>query len=166
MEDNHIDSRTISRDFNHFADIRNTWLSMRRKEDKYILSVDSDIILPPETANELLATEKPIVSALIKNTEIGPYQTYNILEQSYFAEGDQGDTVNFYTSLDKTNGLRQVDITGACYLISREVLDEGVYYGYHLQGEDIFFCEQAAKRGFNIYCQQNIQPKHIMEKGK
>lgn len=58
--------------------------------------------------------------------------------------------------------LVEVDMTGAAYLIKREVLDKGVEYGYAHQGEDCYFCAMAQEKGFKIYCDYNIRANHIM----
>jgi len=59
--------------------------------------------------------------------------------------------------------LTEVDMTGAAYLIDCRVLDAGVKYGFHHQGEDCFFCAMAQEKGFKIYCDYTIKADHIMD---
>lgn len=157
LKNNHYDSRLGERDYKYIAEIRNIFLSMRKKHDTHIFSVDSDIIIEPNVLKKLLNHDKPIVSALVNN---GGYQNritfYNIMEK------DQRHPT--YRHLEPSKGLRQVDLTGACYLINKRVLDNGVCYKYHKQGEDAGFCSDAIGKGFKVYCDQDIQPQHIMEK--
>jgi hypothetical protein len=58
--------------------------------------------------------------------------------------------------------LVEVDMTGACYLIHRRVLDAGVEYGFHHQGEDPYFCCMAQDYGFRLYCDYTLTADHIM----
>lgn len=59
--------------------------------------------------------------------------------------------------------LCEVDMTGAAYLIKREVLDSGVRYGFHKQGEDCYFSAMAQEKGFTLHCDYNIRANHIMD---
>lgn len=164
LYDEHIDHRQKTRDFGRFSDIRNLWISMIRPEDTHIFSLDSDIIVEKDTLTKLLSHDKDIVSALIHN---GGYknraETYNIMEKEVVGAINDNLIIT-YDHLNPTTGLREVDLTGACYLIKREVIDKGVLYKKHYQGEDGGFCLSAQKEGFKLFCDQDIKPKHIMEK--
>lgn len=163
MDDKNTDQENREgRDFEHFSNIRNTWISMRRKDDEYIFSVDSDIIIPPETLKKLLSHNKEVVSALIRNGSAGPYELYNIFGASLIAKTGNDNYIHMYDPMIRTQGLITVDVTGACYIIHRDVLDAGAHYGRHLQGEDIYFCEKVKDLGYQIYCDQDLMPDHIM----
>jgi hypothetical protein len=56
----------------------------------------------------------------------------------------------------------RVDVTGANYLFKREVYDAGVRYGFHSQGEDVYWCERAQEAGFELYCDATLRPQHIL----
>lgn len=58
--------------------------------------------------------------------------------------------------------LCEVDMTGAVYLIHHKVLDSGVEYGYHHQGEDCHFSAMAQDKGFTLHCDYNVRADHIM----
>jgi hypothetical protein len=62
--------------------------------------------------------------------------------------------------------LPRVDMTGAAMLIRKDVLDSGVVFGYHVQGEDIYFCEQAISKGFGVYLDFTQNLNHFMNPGQ
>lgn len=143
--------RYKKRDYEAFAKIRNTWLSMLSDEDDYIFSVDSDIFPTPNALKRLLSHNKELISALIYH-RLGQY---NILKERLFQ--------NKYMSITEfPRELIEVAATGAAILINRKVIDEGVRYEYHNQGEDLGFCQNARDYGFKIYCDAGLEIKHEM----
>ncbi|MFA5313454.1 MAG: hypothetical protein WC375_09105 [Methanomassiliicoccales archaeon] len=142
-----------SRNYSAFAEVRNKWLSYL-EDEKYILSVDSDIMIPRRGLKALLSHNKDICSLLVKNT---PY-SHNIMKYKKgvpksIPELDKNQKSNF-------GELLEVDITGACYLINREVIDSGTRYGFDKRGEDVYFCDEAKRRGFKLYCDTGVKAKH------
>jgi len=136
---------------------RNLLLQKAREEEAdYLFSVDSDILFEPETLNKLIACDRDIVSAQIWNDIGGTYP--NVM--MYNDKGKLRHYKNF-----PRDEIFQCDMTGAIYLISKEVLQEtDVEYQYHMLGEDIFFCERAQENGFEIWCNPLVKCKHIMTK--
>jgi len=134
--------------------VRNKFLdtALRSRAD-YLFSVDSDILVQPETLNELLKSDKDIVAAQIWNDASKRYP--NILMKN------KAGTIRHYFDFPK-NSLFKCDVTGAVYLISRRVLEAGVRYGYHRQGEDITFCEDAKAKRFTIWANTSVCCDHIM----
>lgn len=142
-----------SRDYSAFAEVRNKWLSYL-EDEKYILSIDSDVMFPRNGLKALLSHNKDICSLLVRNT---PY-SHNIMKYEKgvpksIPELKEDLTLNF-------GDLMEVDITGACYLIKREVIDAGVTYGFNKRGEDVYFCDRAREQGFKLYCDTGIEAKH------
>lgn len=58
--------------------------------------------------------------------------------------------------------LPPVDMTGAIYLIRREVLDSGVEYGFHHQGEDCYFSAMAQEKGYTLHCDYFQEAVHLL----
>ena len=142
--------RYKQRDYEAFAKIRNTWLSMLSNEDDYIFSVDSDNFPAPNTLKRLLSRSKDIISPLIYHN----FGQYNIMKETY---------QNKYANItDFPRELIQVDATCSTVLINREVIDEGVRYHKHPQGEDLGFCCDARTSGFEVWCDAGIEVKHEM----
>ncbi|NPV54133.1 MAG: hypothetical protein HPY71_11505 [Firmicutes bacterium] len=122
-------------------------------EADYLFSVDSDILVPPYTLKELIVADKDIVSAQIWND---PSKVFpNIMAH-------RNGSITHYLDFPK-NALFQCDVTGAVYLLKKKVLEE-VRYCYHEQGEDVGFCLEAKKKGFEIWANSKIACKHMMER--
>lgn len=139
------------RNYSLYAQLRNRWLSYRHNED-YVFSVDSDITVEPDSLKKLIKRDKDICSIAV-NTADPSYHVYNFMVR-------QNGHLNHSPIPAKT--LLEVDVTGAAYLIKKEVLNAGVEYGFHKNGEDVYFCDEAKKRGFGIYCDTSIVGKHFL----
>jgi hypothetical protein len=145
--------RYKKRDYRAFAKIRNIWLSMMSDVDEYIFSLDSDILVPPYSLKRLLSHGKEIISLLVYH-QLGQY---NILKERMF----QNKYSNMY---EFPREVIEVAATGAAILIHRTVIDEGVRYEFHRQGEDLGFCQNARDYGFKIYCDAGLEAEHIMNR--
>jgi len=154
LNDDYQDFRAPGRNYKHIADARNLWLTMFDSESEYLFSIDSDILVEPETLNKLLSRKKDICSALIWNNHAGPTNLYNILRKN---------RSGYYKVIEREfeDDVIEVDVTGACYLINRNVIDSGVRYSHHTWGEDFGFCIAAQKKGFEIFCDTTQRPYHI-----
>ena len=119
----------------------------------YLFSVDTDIVLHPETLLRLLEADKDIVSELFWTNGWCNAWMY---DQS---SGMKAEWVR--------PGLYQVGMTGACTLIKREVLFEGVDFTpipnirKALWGEDRWFCIRAAVMGFEMWIDTHCPPWHL-----
>lgn len=141
----------------HLAQLRNLLLQAFLESDcDYLFSLDSDILVPENTLNQLLQDQCDIISALVCNGhEIGDPGIYNILQRG--REGNYLHIRDF--PRDK---VFPVDCTGAACLIRRAVIEAGVRYSGLRGGEDIGFCEAAITRGFNIFCDGRVECLHYM----
>ncbi|HOP32985.1 MAG TPA: hypothetical protein PKU94_06375 [Candidatus Hydrothermia bacterium] len=146
----YTDSRTGKRDYDYIAKIRNIWLTFARDTDTHIFSVDSDILIPRHTLNQLLIYDDAIISCLVKNHHNIP--VYNIMIKDN----------NRYKHIQPDGGVMEVDVTGAAYLTPKGAIDSGVRYGYHEQGEDVYFCEEAKRRGYRILSDTSIEAVHLL----
>ncbi|MGE5404942.1 MAG: glycosyltransferase [Candidatus Saccharibacteria bacterium] len=121
----------------------------------HLFSVDSDILVKSESLRRLLELDLAIVSALVRNDHhLGNLRYFNILQVT---DGHLIPIRDF-----PRNQVIPVDCTGAAYLIKREVIEAGVGYTKHPQGEDAGFCEEARKLGFTIWCHTGIECEHVM----
>jgi len=152
----------------NLAILRNYLLTLTR-ENEYLFSVDSDIILESHTLEELLSVNKDIVSALIFNDWRMYKSSYNSLEGRHIncMKQKAGKPYIFDFIRDyRTDAPFPVDLTGACYLIKKRVIDADIkYHTYGLSvGEDNGFCYDAKAKGFEIWCNPRTMPLHIMSK--
>ena len=147
--------------FERLAQLRNLLLKAFLESDcNYLFSLDSDILVPAVTLTQLLADNCDLVSALVCNGyEIGDSGIYNILKRN--SDGSYIHMRNF-----PRDRVFPVDCTGAAYLIKRAVIAAGVGYSGHRGGEDIAFCEDAASRGFGIFCDGRVECSHLMQEGE
>ena len=119
----------------------------------YLFSVDTDLVLHPDTLRELLAAGKDIVSELFWT---------NGWCNAWMYDQSAGMDPHWVTP-----GLYQVGMTGACILISRRVLEAGVDYSAIpnirkcLWGEDRHFCINAACHGFTLWTDSHCPPEHL-----
>ncbi len=147
--------------FGRLAQLRNLLLeAFLESECDYLFSVDSDILVPAGALTQLLADDCDLVSALVCNGhEVGDSGIYNILER-----GSDGSYMHLRDF--PRDRVFPVDCTGAAYLIKRAVIAAGVRYSDRRGGEDIAFCEDAASRGFNIFCDGRVECLHLMREGE
>ena len=119
----------------------------------YLFSVDTDLVLQPETLATLLDADKDIVSELFWTNGWCNAWMY---DQS---SGMDAAWVN--------RGLYHVGMTGACTLIKAAVFDAGVNYDRipniknALWGEDRWFCIRAACHGFEMWADSHFPPEHL-----
>ncbi len=144
----------------HLANVRNLFLEMFLATDAdYLLSVDSDVIVPPDILRHLLplADDRTVVGAAISNIAGRPLDGRTC---GNFLVSQDGLLVHPPTY--PLSGVLEVDVAGACCLIPRLVLEAGVRYGPHRQGEDIPFCAAAKERGCRILVTFDVRPEHRM----
>lgn len=119
----------------------------------YLFSVDTDIILHPETLLRLLEADKDIVSELFWTNGWCNAWMY---DQS---SGMKAEWVR--------PGLYQVGMTGACTLMNTKVFMAGVDFSpipnirKALWGEDRWFCIRAAVLGFEMWIDTHCPPWHL-----
>lgn len=118
----------------------------------YLFSVDTDLILQPETLATLLKADKDIISEIFWTQHwcnAWMYDQYG---------GAQAEWMK--------PGLYQVGMTGACTLMKAKVFRAGVNYSpvpniRCFWGEDRFFCIRAACHGFELWVDTNYPAKHL-----
>lgn len=151
--------------YDHLSVLKN-YIITKVKTDK-LLFIDSDILVPNSVINNLLNSEKDIVSGLIYNGYIvrpdKPYLFPNIMK----LRGNESyeHIVNHYVknaSLNSVSNLMKVDLTGAVIMLDKSVYKK-IRYGYHPQGEDAYFCKMAQTQGFEIWCDIGTFCTHVMK---
>lgn len=142
--------------FDRLAELRNRLLEAFLQSDcDYLLSVDSDILVPPHALQQLLRAEKDMISALVWNgAEIGDDQFYNIFA---WEKGRLLPIRDF-----PRDRVFPVDCTGAACLINRRVIEAGARYNSRWGPEDIGFCKEVQELGFAIFCHGAVECVHVM----
>ena len=124
----------------------------------YWLSVDTDLILQPETLRTLIEADKDIVS------EIFWTQAPN---GNYWCNAWMFDQSAGMKEEWRKPGLYRVGMTGALMLVQRKVFEAGVDYTpipnirTALRGEDRHFCVRAACAGFKLWIDTHCPATHL-----
>ena len=118
----------------------------------YLFSIDTDLVLQPETLETLLDADKDIVSEIFWT---------NGWCNAWMHDQSAGMKAEW-----STPGLYRVGMTGACTLMKSAVFEAGVDYSpihniKSLWGEDRFFCIRAACHGFEMWVDSHCPAEHL-----
>lgn len=131
----------------------------------HLLSIDCDMIFPPETLDKLLEADKDIMSVnyLARGSQADQNSPYSVLK---FAD-EKGNYVR-KEAKDFPTELFQCAAVGLGFtLIKMEVFDkmEKPYFKTeetpNLATEDIVFCRDAIAAGFEVWVDPTIKMGHI-----
>ena len=128
----------------------------------HLFFVDSDMVFPPNTLIRLLMTEKDIVgAAYYMRRQSERMTTVRVLNAAREIE----------IPAEPPKELTKVAAVGTgCMLISTAALKNIPQPWFNLpfeptgelkQGEDTWFCEQARKAGYDIWCDPTLAVGHI-----
>lgn len=130
----------------------------------HVLFVDSDMVVPEDVLERLLAHRKSVVSALYFMRR-PPY-----LPVAIKGDSKVGEPTKFF--VDYPPGLSTVASVGmGCCLIETSVLrqiqdkykDEKWFSFENNEGEDIWFCKRARSLGHSIYLDADAKCGHVGE---
>lgn len=163
------------------ADYKNKIIEYCKKQGyDYLFLVDSDLVLHPKTLEHLVATNKDIISEIFwtkwkKDTRELPQvwltDEYSLIQKKRSEilneQEEQQRCFSFLQQLKKP-GIYEVGGLGACTLISKKAINQGVNYNeiYNLtfHGEDRHFCIRAAAMGYKLYVDTTYPAYHIYRK--
>lgn len=160
-----------------------------RTNADYLMFVDDDNPIPPDTLELMLADDQDIVVAPILG-RVPDRQGRHPLCAFYSRTVEvDGKPLRLYYNIDRLRDagpLHRVDAAGTgCMLIKRQVLQalfakhrdhifefgdirfsqkitvDGVEYDRRTMSEDCEFCERAVDAGFEIWLDERIRPFHI-----
>ena len=151
------------RNFDKMPMLRNRMLELALSGgyDYYFL-VDSDLVLRQETLRHLLEQKKDLISELFW-TPLEPSGGW-CWQNAW--EYDQASASPEAIEMWKKPGVYPVGGTGACFLMSRKVIEAGVSYTPIRNircffGEDRWFCIRAVVAGFDIFIDTQCEPIHL-----
>ena len=132
--------------------------ALLKSDYEWLLFIDSDQIFEHDLLIKLLATKKDFVGTQIFK-RVRPYSP------CISKIDDKGNLISIIV-----DELAEVDAIGmGATLINRKVFEKIKRPQFEFigeRGEDIVFCEKAKKAGFKIWCDPNIDIKHIGEPPK
>lgn len=159
----------------------------------YLLFVDDDNPIPPDTLELMLADDKDIVSAPILSRNLNSNNERDLCSFYSREVVADGEKINLYDHIKEFRDdgpLHRIDATGTgCVLIKRKVLEvlykkyeglvfefgdvkfnkpitvDGVEYKRRTMSEDAEFSERAINSGFEIWLDDRIRPIHLTTMG-
>ncbi|WP_254438342.1 glycosyltransferase [Paenibacillus sp. DCT19] len=144
-----------------------------------VFLIDSDLVLHPRTLEQLVSTEKEIVSNIFwtrwqpgarEMPQVWLQDEYQLYRRGVkVAEGTETDNHTIQTELFLQQlhnpGCYEVGGLGACTLIRRNVLEAGVTFdripNISFWGEDRHFCIRAQALGFSLFVDTYYPAYHI-----
>lgn len=150
--------------------------AVKEKYD-YLLLIDSDIVMDRRSLLQLISDKKDIVSNVfwnqwVKNGKATPqcfwipdiydqFEKFNTKLSFEVADKIRNEMIETL----KTPGLYEVDGLGACTLIKREALENGVNFtkipNLKIPGEDRDFCIRAGVLGYQLFIDTHYPAYHI-----
>lgn len=149
--------------FSKLATLRNKILdyaSIHRFD--YVLSVDTDILLPKRAVLDLIndhwlsSNSHIVVSPLVRNYAGDHFPAHNIMEE--YEPREYRSLIDF-----PKDTMVRVDLLGAVTLIPSTFF--GCRYAQTPNGEDRAFCEDIRATGGLLYVDTRIRCTHVMEPG-
>lgn len=158
----------------------------------YVLYVDDDNPIPPDTLEKFVEDDKDIISAPILSRNPNKYGKHDLCAFYQRKVKTSVGELRLYENITRFRDkgpLHKVDATGTgCLLIKRKVLEtlfkkyqdnifefgdirfkkqliDGVEYDRRTMSEDCEFSERAVDAGFEIWMDERIRPIHLTNMG-
>lgn len=149
----------------------------KNKNYDYLFLVDSDLVLHPETVDQLIKANKNIISNIFwtswtpkspKVPQVWLMDEYKL----YQLKGDEKPSATeiqkrqqaFLAQLQKP-GVYEVGGLGACTLINQKALKKGLSFkkikNLSFWGEDRHFCIRAVSKGLSLFVDTHYPAYHI-----
>lgn len=132
-----------------------------KTDAEFLFLTDADLVLHPDTLKHMLDQKKDFISTI--------FWTHFEGRPTYFPNAWMSNSKIFKNKEDflslKENKIVPVDYTGACTLLSRKIIAEGVKFKKIPQvnafGEDKHFCIRAGVLGFQPFLTTYYPAFHI-----
>ncbi len=133
----------------------------------YFLSLEQDVIPPPDIIERLLSHQKPVVSGVYYKEYIikkGDTVTETIIMPLLFRKRTDDSFIQLLERDVAASALLPVDIAGlGCILISKDVLEKLAfrYEPDQVVFDDFWFCQDLAKEHIPLYADTSVKCKHL-----
>ncbi|MFC1868983.1 glycosyltransferase family 2 protein [Thermodesulfobacteriota bacterium] len=133
-------------------------------DSDFILSIDDDVLLPPQLFTDLM----PVFKNDPKVGIVGPRIVYDD-DPAMTAHG--AGFINWwlgrYTTKDAKKTIECDYVIGCCMLIKKEMVDKigGFDRDYFTSHGEVDFCLRAKKKGYKVVYEPNLIVRHRVEKG-
>lgn len=165
-----LDSQHQGGDSNHkwnqsryyqMVDLRNELLEgVRAENPDYFFSLDSDVLLHPDTITLLL-------EAMEEHEDAWAIAPKCFVSKHGTRHPNMGVWVNRQKSMYRRhnyNYLAKVDIVICCYIMRPEAYN--IDYVFNSRGEDLGWSMEVVKAGGNLYWDGRVGNKHVMDPRK
>lgn len=143
----------------------------------YLLSLEQDIIAPKDTINRLIRHNKDVVTAVyFKLVEKSYFEKNKLIKKAkelypvlfQFAPKEMHDKMRFVLP-SEVQGDKFFKVRGCglgCILMSKKVLKKISFKTVkgNTSYDDLWFCDDAIKNGFDIYADTSVKCKHLFLK--
>lgn len=126
----------------------------------HLLFLDADIIPMPNTVNELLRHQLPIVSGLYRK-RLPPYEPMALIKSA-------GNLRPIQVGKKAAPLIKVHSVGAGCLLIQREVFRRipppwfaSRWNGLNQLAEDFAFCELARRHRYSVYVDTRVRPLHV-----
>ena len=139
----------------------------------YFLSLEQDVIPPPDVIKKLLSSGKEIVGGVVFYYNWNEDFTKSVPSPLLwdFDPADRNSEYMYYVAPEELKKSQVKEIKAcslSCLLIHRSVLERVRFrIDQCVDGfDDVFFCIDARKAGFKIYVDTDVKCDHLKIKGK
>ena len=133
-------------------------------DTQFVLSIDDDVILPPNLLNELHHNFQSDSSIGI----IGPRTVFdNEPDQTAHGAGFVNWWLGRYYDVDAKSMMECDYVIGCCMLIKRSVIEEigGFDLDYYTSHGEVDFCIKAKQKGYKTLYYPNVVVRHRVDRG-
>jgi GT2 family glycosyltransferase len=133
-------------------------------DTEFVLSIDDDVILPPQLLTNLLPLFQQDNSIGI----IGPRIVYDDKpSETAHGAGFVNWWLGHYSTKDASASLDCEYVIGCCMLIRKSVIDEigGFDLDYYTSHGEVDFCIRAKNKGYKIMYYPGVSVRHRVAKG-
>jgi GT2 family glycosyltransferase len=167
----------------NLASVRNRWIERalaQWPQATHLWMVDSDVLPEPDCRELLLAADKDVVAAPVRNGE----NAWNFMRLSDLSTSEPRRSPADEMALSQETPAA-VTLLGACTLVRRAVLDTWVgvdpavgvdvphqppqplvRFASHPRGEDLAFCAAARAAGYQLWVEPRARCAHWMDPDK
>lgn len=155
------DERWVPTLYHRITFIKNAVIQFFLEEEyDYLFLSDSDLIIHPNTINNLILQKKDFCSTIFwTHFDSNPTYTPN----AWYSK-PHGFSVDDLLKFQEP-GTYEVDFTGACTLLSRKILSNGINFekipNVSYLGEDKHFCIRSSVYGFQAYVNTEYPSFHV-----
>lgn len=131
---------------------------------EFVLSIDDDVLLPPQLFKELL----PVFQRDNSIGIIGPRTVFDFdPSETAHGAGLVSLWLGRYTDVNAEKVMECDYVIGCCMLIQRDVIKEigGFDRDYYTSHGEVDFCLRAKKKGYKILYYPGVKVRHRVERG-